>query len=178
MKKIMVILFFIPLLLTAQSIEEENIWVPFHYFIGMWEGNETGKAGIGRGERKYEFIMNEMYLFAENVSRFEPQEKNPKGEVHEDWAFVSYDKIRNKFVLREFHIESYVNQYTLDSLSPDNKYFVFVSESSENAPPGMRARVTLKIEDENNFIETFELAFLGKEFSPWLKNYWKRKIDN
>ena len=50
----MVILFFIPLLLTAQSIEEENIWVPFHYFVGMWEGNETGKAGVGKGERKYD----------------------------------------------------------------------------------------------------------------------------
>ena len=30
---------------------------------------------------------------------FEPQEKNPKGEVHEDWGFFSYDRSKKKIML-------------------------------------------------------------------------------
>ncbi len=175
MKRFLIILLAIPIITLSQE-KDKNIWEPFKYFAGSWEGHETGKAGIGKGDRTYEFIMDDVYLFQKNTSKFEPQEKNPDGEVHVDWTFFSYDKFRKKYVLREFHIESFVNQYTLDSLSHDNKHFVFVSESLENAPKGMRARVKLTIENENEFLETFELAFPGKDYSEFLRNHWKRKM--
>lgn len=159
---------------TTLARSNEDIWAPFQYFVGDWQGHETGRAGIGEGERTYEFIMNGVYLYAKNVSRFKPQEKNPDGEVHEDVSFLSYDKGRKVFVLREFHIEGFVNQYTLDSLKSNETKFVFISESSENAPPGLRARVTLEIKNENEFVEIFELAFPDRQFSEWLKNYWTR----
>jgi hypothetical protein len=162
-------------LLFAQEKIPEDIWKPFRYFVGSWVGHETGKAGIGEGERTFEFIMGEKYLFYKNVSRFEPQEKNPKGEIHEDWTFFSFDNNRQAFILREFHSEGFVNKYVLDSLSQDNTTFVFISESSENAPVGLRARVTFSILNENKFREIFELAFPGKDFSIWLENIWTRK---
>jgi lysophospholipase L1-like esterase len=121
--------------------------------------------------------MNEKYLFYQNVSRFEPQEKNPKGETHEDWTFFSFDNNRKTFVLREFHSEGFINQYTLTIQADDSKIFVFVSENLENAPSGMRARITLNILNRNMFKESFELALPGKEFSLWLENIWTRKID-
>ncbi len=157
---------------------DENIWEPFKYFIGSWDGHETGRAGIGKGDRTYKIIMGDTYLFYKNTSAFEPQEKNPDGEVHEDWTFFSYDKFRKKYVLREFHIEGFVNQYTLDSLSSlsnDNKRFVFISENVENAPEGLRGRVRVNIKNENEFVETFELAFPGKDFSLFLTNHWARR---
>jgi hypothetical protein len=161
--------------LGQEKINNSNLWEPFIFFLGSWSGHETGKAGIGKGSRTYQFIMDSTYIFAKNISRFEPQEKNPKGETHEDWAFISYDNNRKKFVLREFNIEGFVNHYVLDSLSDDHKTFIFVSESSENAPSGLKARLTYKIENDDAFVEIFELAFAGKDFSEWLKNFWRRE---
>jgi lysophospholipase L1-like esterase len=161
----------------AQDKTDTDIWKSFRFFEGEWTGEETGKAGVGKGERNIEFIMNEKYLFYQNVSRFEPQVNNPEGETHEDWTFFSFDNNRKTFVLREFHSEGFVNQYTLTSQSEDGTNFVFISENVENAPSGMRARVTLNILNRNMFKETFELALPGKEFSFWLENNWTRKID-
>lgn len=165
-----VIVLLISVSLGAQELNLDDL----NYFVGEWEGHETGKAGIGKGSRTYEFIMDGIYLFADNTSEFEPQEKNPEGEVHKDVSYVSYDKFRKTMVLREFHSESFVIQYTLDSLQSSGNKFVFVSESVENAPPGLRARVTLEIINENEFEETFELTFPGKDFTEYLKNYWSR----
>ena len=47
-------------------------------------------------------------------------------------------------------------------------------ESVENAPPGMRAKVTIEIKDENEFLETFNLAFPGKDYEEFLRNTWTR----
>jgi len=176
MIKSIIFILLLPLIILAQESEkEENIWQPFELFIGSWIGDETGKAGIGKGERTYEFIMSKKYLHSKNISRFEPQEKNPEGETHEDFGFISYDKNREKFMLREFHSEGYINQYILDSLSVDQRTIIFISESSENAPEGLRARVTYKIESKDAFTELFELAMPGKEFAIYLRNFWRRK---
>jgi hypothetical protein len=62
--------------------------------------------------------------------------------VHEDWGFISYDNRRKTFVYRQFHIEGFVNQYALESLSPDSQSFTFVSECIQNIPTGWRAKET------------------------------------
>ena len=178
MIRILLFVLLTPLLTFAQSEEKKDVWQPFKYFVGSWKGHETGKAGIGKGERTYEFIMKGKYLHCKNKSVFDPQEKNPKGEVHEDWTFLSYDKIRGKFVLREFHIETFVNQYLLDSLSTDNKTMIFITESIENLPPGFRARLSFFIKNENEFSEKFEIAAPEKEFKLYIENFWTREKLN
>lgn len=161
--------------LYAQTTESSDIWEPFRYFTGSWVGHETGASGIGKGTRTYEFALNDKYLFHKNKSVFEPQEKNPDGEIHEDWGFVSYDTNREKFILREFHSEGFVIGYILEDGEPNSKKLVFTSESVENVPEGFRARLTITILSDDEFLETFELASTGKEYSELLRNTWKRK---
>ncbi len=79
MKKLILLLIISMSVLWAQEGEERDVWKPFKYFVGSWEGHETGAAGIGKGEREYSFIMNDRFLHAKNRSVFEPQEKNPEG---------------------------------------------------------------------------------------------------
>jgi len=180
MKKISLWLFMtalMPAILSAQDSKERNVWSPFEYFAGSWQGRETGRAGIGKGSRTYEFIMGGQYLYARNQSVFEPQGKKAERETHEDWTFFSYDKYRETFIVRQFNVEGFVNHFVLDSLSHDQKTFVFVTESSENAPPGLRARLRVQIKNENEFAESFELAPPDQDFAPMLQNYWKRKKD-
>jgi hypothetical protein len=52
-----------------------------------------------------------------------------------------------------------------------------VTDYIENGPPGMRARLTYSINDENMFHETFDLAMPGKEFVCYIENEWKRRLS-
>jgi hypothetical protein len=110
-----------------------------------------------------------------NKAFYPPQEKNPQGEVHTDWGLFSYDMGRKKFVLRQFHVEGFVNQYVLDSIAPDGKTLVFVTESIENIPAGWRAKETYKLTSNDEFTEVFELAPPGKDFSVYSESVLKKK---
>jgi hypothetical protein len=91
------------------------------------------------------------------------QEKNPKGEVHEDEGFISFDRTRQKLVLRQFHVEGFVNQYVEEADSAPTR-LVFTTESIENIPAGWRARETYVVHGPDDFEEIFELAGSGKPF--------------
>jgi hypothetical protein len=102
-----------------------------------------------------------------------PQAKNPQGEVHEDFGIISFDKARRRAVLRQFHSEGFVNQYTAD-LSSDGVKLVFTSESIENIPSGWRARETYAVFSAEECDEIFELAEPGKEFELYSRVRLKR----
>ena len=164
---------------AAQGQEQTpsfNLEALSSYFIGQWKGLENGKAGHGVGTRTYEMVLGQQFLYQQNTSHFEPQEKNPTGETHQDWAIFSYDKIRQSVVLREFHSEGFVNQYTLKADSVNNiPNLIFMSESIENLPSGWRAKVVLEITGPDTFTEFFELAQPDGDFEPFLHNRWTRK---
>ena len=77
----------------------------------------------------------------------------------------SYDSARKALVLRQFHVEGFVNQYVLQS--QDRQEIVFTSEAIENIPAGYRARATYRVLNQDEFVERFELAERGKDFEPY-----------
>src|SRR5688500_9896413 len=108
------------------------MWTQFKFFIGSWQGSGEGKAGISRVERTYEFVLKSKFIFVRSKSIYDLQEKNPKGEVHEEWGFISYDRARETFVFRQFHIEGFVNQYVCNELAEDSQTIGFITEEIEN----------------------------------------------
>ncbi len=125
-------------------------------------------------ERNYQLVLDDKFIQVRNKSTCAPRDKTPKGEVHEDWGLFSYDRTRAKFIFRQFHVEGFVNQYVQESLAPDGKTLVFVSESIENIPAGWRAKETYKILGSDEFIEIFELAAPGKEFEVYTESQLRR----
>jgi hypothetical protein len=152
------------------------MWTPLEFFIGSWEGTGKGEPGISTVERSYELVLNEKFLQVRNKSTYEPQEKNPKGEIHEDWGLIGFDRARKQFVYRQFHVEGFVNQYVLESISDDGKTLVFVTEQIENIAAGWRARETYRIRGENEFTEIFELAPPGEVFEVYAENELRRVV--
>jgi hypothetical protein len=175
MRQIFLAITLVPCLLFAQTDKKPDVWQPLKFFVGAWEGTGKGQSGVSKVEREYQFVLNGKFLQARNKSVYEQQEKNPKGELHEDWGLFSYDRSRKKFVLRQFHVEGFVNQYVLDSLAADGKTLVLVTESIENIPAGWRAKETYKILSSDEFIEIFELAEPGKGFEMYSESHLKRK---
>lgn len=162
----MLILLTVVLLLPAagapQAEKSQAVWEPFKFLVGAWEGTGKGQPGSSRVEREYHFVLGDKFIQIKNKSVYPPQKKNSKGEVHEDWGLVSYDRDKKQYVLRQFHIEGFVNQYRLDRAAAEGKTFTFLTESIENIALGWRAREIYRIVSANEFIETFEPRGAGK----------------
>ena len=169
------VLFMLSSFIGGQTKSPPNVWEPLRFLAGKWEGNGTGQPGVSKIQREYRFVLNDKFLHVQNRSVYDPQPKNPKGEIHEDWGMISFDKSRKQFVFRQFHVEGFVNQYVSDTARADGKTIIFTSESIENIPAGFRARETYKILGPDEFTEVFEIAEPGKDFDVYGEGHFKRK---
>ncbi len=152
---------------------ENDKWAVFRYFLGKWTGTGRGKPGVSSAERSYALSLADQFMEIKGRSVYQPQEANPSGEVHEELGLLSYDKGRSQYVLREFHVEGFVNQYVLEQYD-DGKLFTFVTENIENIPSGWRARTTIEILSEDNFREVFDLAGPGKKWDCYITTEFQR----
>jgi hypothetical protein len=141
-------------------------------FLGRWQGTAEGQPGRGTVERTYEPALNARFVQVRNRSSYPPQEKNPKGETHEDIGFFGFDNARKRIVFRQFHTEGFVNQYVLESATAER--LVFTSEAIENIPPGWRARETYVVLGPDQFEEIFELAEPGQDFATYSRSRFTR----
>lgn len=169
MKSSILILLFTPSFIFAQYSKKDSLWLPLKPFIGNWVGEGGGESGKGKYQRSYQFVLNKNFIEIKNKSTYEPTNQNPQGELHEDFGYFSYDKALKKFKLRQFHIESFVNEFEMDNISEDKKTLVFTSVAIENIPKGYRARETYRILSENEIEETFEIAEPNKNFEVYSK---------
>jgi hypothetical protein len=166
-----------PVQQSAQNKQSDQLdpLMPLRLFIGKWEGDSHGQPGVGKMEREYAFVLRNQFLQVTNKAVYLPQEKNPKGETHEDLGFFGYDRASKKLILRQFHIEGFVIHYSLESISADGRSFVFSSTAIENISPGWVARETYRFLNNDEFIETFALAGPGKDFETYSETRFRRK---
>ncbi len=174
-RRTMLALLLCPALLLAQDNKHVEAWHPFEFFVGSWQGKGDGKFGVATVERHYEFIMGGTYLLAKNRSVYEKQEKNPEGEIHDNWDFFSYDRGSKKFRLRQFHAEEIVVQSAVDSAEVAGGGFHFASERIENWRPGWRAVESYKILNDDEFVETFSLGGPDQELEVYITTHFRRK---
>jgi hypothetical protein len=149
-------------------------WAPIRFMVGTWRGQTNGQPGVGTSERTYRFEFGETYLRVDNKSVWQPTATNPKGEVHQDTGFFSFDKAQKKLVLRQFHSEGFVNEYVAEPSAPDGKSLAFVTTAIENIPAGWRARERYLLVGPDEFVETFELAAPGKDFERYTECRFRR----
>ncbi len=157
----------------AQAPTQPDPFESLRFFLGAWEGVGEGKPGKSKVSREYELVLEGRFIEVENRSLYAPQEGNP-GEDHRDVGYISFDSARGKHVLRQFHVEGFVNQYVLESRSEDGKTLVFVTEAIENIPAGWRARETYLLVGPDELVERFELAEPGKDFELYTENRLRR----
>ena len=153
---------------------EAGAWMPVRLFVGTWEGAASGKPGKGTATRTYGFELNNSFLVARNKSVYEPKKPGEKPEVHQDLGIFSYDQNLKQLILRQFHVEGFVNEYALENAAPDGKSFDFVTQRIENIAPGWRAKESYRIISNDEFEESFFLAGPGKDFELYSRTLLKR----
>ncbi len=141
--------------------------------VGRWAGTSEGQAGAGTQERTYERVLGGRAIRGTNRAVYPPQEKNPKGETHEDEGFFTFDRARKLIVFRQFHSEGFVNTYAQD-VDAKAGTVSFTTEAIENIPPGWRARETYIFHGPDEVEEVFELSEAGKPFTLYSRARLKR----
>ncbi len=174
MKYIFAFILLVPTIASAQMSKSDSVWLPLKPLIGTWKGTGEGPDGKGDYERTYQFVLNNKYIEVKNKSVYPATKEKPKGYIHEDRGYISYDKSRKKFVFRQFHIEGFVNEYVLESISADGKTITFVTESIENIPAGWRGKEMYTVTG-TDLIEDFQLAEPKKDFEPYTKAQFKKQ---
>ena len=96
---------------TAEQPAAPDTFQDVAFLVGRWEGQSDGQPGTGTVRREYERVLSGKFIRVHNTSTYAPQPKNPKGEGHQDLGYFSRDGARQRLVLRQFHIEGFVNQY-------------------------------------------------------------------
>lgn len=162
---------------VSRSAEEArpDPWAPVRFLVGQWSGTSNGVPGEGTVVRTYELVLNKRFIYERNTSTYLAQQKNPKGEVHEHWSMLSYDRLRKRLVLRQFHTEGFVNQYVFDPTESSGNKLVFASEALENLSSDWRAREIYERAGENEFTETFQIAEPGQAFETYSQTRFKRR---
>jgi hypothetical protein len=153
----------------SQAQAADDPLAPVAAMVGQWSGTTEGQPGKGTVEREYTRVLGSRFVQVKNRSTYPVQEKNPKGEVHEDVGLFSFDKARKKIVFRQFHTEGFVNQYVADGNAKPGT-LVFTTEAIENIPAGWRARETYILTGTDQLEEIFELAPPGKDFELYSRN--------
>jgi hypothetical protein len=90
-------------------------WERMRFFLGSWVGEGQGQPGRSTVARDYALALGDRFIEVRNTSTYPPQEKNPRGEVHEDRGFISWDRARHRFVAARFMSRT-VNQFVADTL--------------------------------------------------------------
>jgi hypothetical protein len=171
-RRIFVLFILVPILVAAQTEQKKDVWKPLRFLEGTWDGEDPG---VSKVTQVYQFVLNGNFLHMKTRSVFEPTEKNPKGEVHEDFGIFSYDQGRKTFVMRGFYVEGFVNTYVMDDMSDNGKTFTFLTEHVENAPEGTKAKLEFKVLGADEIEQSFHVAFPGREFSCLFIHNLKRQ---
>ncbi|MEP6944620.1 MAG: hypothetical protein ABJA02_01795 [Acidobacteriota bacterium] len=175
MLRLLIVILFVSASVSAQAPALSDTWKPLKFFVGAWAGTGKSELGDQKVEREYKFAVNDKFLQVTHRSVYPPSTKMPKGGVHEDLGFYSYDRTRKQFVFRQFHGEGFIIEWVLSSISADGKTIVLDSEVNENIPKDIRSRETYKILNENEFTETYEIAEPGKDLVVYWTRDFKRK---
>lgn len=164
MKKIIALLIFITM--SGVSFGQTNPFEKVNFILGEWNGTGSGFGNDkSKIESSFQLIMDGKYIEVKNESRFEPTEKNPKGEYHIDKGFISLDNSRKSIIFRQFNSEGFINQYVLNDSISNDSILVFETEIIENFVPGGKARWTIKKISETQIETTFDVSLPDKDYS-------------
>jgi enterochelin esterase family protein len=161
-------------LATAAEPRAADPFAPVRFLIGGWTGEASGQPGKGTVERQYSLVLDNRFIEELNTSTYEAR-PGRQPEVHQHRSFLSYDQAQKKLMLRQFHVEGFVNHYAQNLEAGTATRLVFDSVAFENLPAGWKARETYELISADEFIEIFELAAPGKPLELYSRNHFRRK---
>jgi hypothetical protein len=148
-------------------------WAGVIFLVGAWQGTTEGPAGQGSVSREYRLVLGDHFIRETSATAYSAQGDEPASTT-EQWSYLSFDRGRNRFVIRQFRGEGYIFEFVLDPTQSTGKKRVFESERLENFRNKWHARLTLEPKGSDQFIETFEFAPPDSHYELYSRTRLKR----
>ncbi len=132
--------------------------------IGEWQGYGKFSNRTTYIHKSYSYDLGGMYLVERTLDMFPPDTLSTNFEVHQDFSVFYRDDATGGLKAKGFFIEGFIWSSNV-TLSDGGKVIAIETEDVENAPPGMRARITYRQQDPDNFTGLFEIAMPGGDYS-------------
>ncbi|MGD8395998.1 MAG: hypothetical protein PVF43_11035 [Candidatus Eiseniibacteriota bacterium] len=130
------------------------------WLIGEWQGYGTFPGRTTYIHKSFDYEIGGMFLMERTLDMFPPPEPSTEFEIHQDTGV--YYRTADGLGATTFFVEAYVTTATV-TVGSDGS-IVVESVAIENAPQGMRSRITYTPRDADTFEGRFELAMPGKEY--------------
>jgi len=146
------------------------------WIVGTWRGLGEGQPGNSASERYASRNHDNRFIRVEGRSVYPRQERNPEGEIHTSTDVWSYDRARQRLIMRQFDSLGFVTTYVEDPSESTGNRLVLVAELLENVPTGWRARYTYEYLATDEYRELFELDS-GRGFERYVAGRFLRLSD-
>lgn len=136
---------------------------PMSWLIGEWRGFGKFDKTSNYIHKKFAFDVAGMYLTERTLDIFPPAEPSTAFELHQDLLIYYREGADGPFRAKGFYVESFVASLNV-TVDEGGGSIILESAEIENAPPGMRTRITYKRQSADEFRGTFELAKPGEPY--------------
>ena len=158
---------------TSSESRFSDRFESFDWLIGEWQGYGEFSDRVTFIHKSYAYEVGGVFLVERTLDMFPPPEPSTDFEVHQDLSVLHRDNQTGEFTATTFFVETYVTTAAVRVLE-DGQSFVVESTSIQNAPPGMRTRMTYRRLGPDRFALHFELALPGQEYSTMEESRFKR----
>ena len=139
-------------------------FAPLDWLVGEWQGYGQFPSRTTYIHKKYYYDVGGMFFIERTLSMFPPEEEtSTEYEIHQDFTSVYRDDSSGGFLAKGFFVEGFVWSSKVDA-GEDGSTIVLETVDIDNAPPGMRGRITYTRESEDSYTATFEIAMPGAEY--------------
>src|SRR6185503_1626756 len=116
------------LLIAPARAQQSNElgWDSFHFLLGEWIGEGSGKPGEATGGFSFSFDLEKKILVRKNYANY-PATKDKPGSSHTDLMIIYQESASNVTRAIYFDNEGHVINYAV-AFSSDNTRLVFSSE--------------------------------------------------
>lgn len=119
---------------------------PLHWLIGEWQGYGIFSNDTTYIHKRFSYEVGGMFLVERTMDVFPPAEPTTEFQIHQDMSI--YYRDGDSYAVKGFFVESFVWSSAV-TVSGDT--VVVETRRIENAPSGMRGRVTLVREGAETF---------------------------
>ncbi len=158
---------------NPRPIAKSDSWAAVIFLVGTWQGTTEGPAGEGSVSREYRLVLGDHFIRETSATAYSAKAGEPASTT-EQWSYLSFDRGRNRFVVRQFRGEGYVFELVLDPAQSVGKKLVFESARLENFRNKWHARLTFEPKGADQFIETFEFAPPDSHYELYSRTRLKR----
>lgn len=158
---------------TAPSLLDT--WADFRFFVGAWTGEENTRAGIADSTRNYRFFLDGNFIEERRTAIYAPQPENVDGETRQYLSLYHYDPAQDAHRMRQYYNRGFVVDFELTDFDRQERRLTWVSTRVQNGSANLTVRYIVDIEDDDSFVETYELQRNGEEFREVSRNRWTRK---